>query len=273
MADIYGYRPQAVARDLLAIGSVAGFLLVIHAVVPQAIRNQLAFHHGQLDPVSMYTSGFVHHDTSHLLGNVAGYVAPTVVAYGLCVQARARRWFRLTFVSFLLVLPGLVSLTSYVALGIRYPSINPVTRGFSGVGAAFVGFVLTALVVALGSEYGRPAAQYVGLAIWLWLLVEISVIYSGTLLLPVAAIASLGWGFCGWGLVAEGHGRSLFRGDAGQLATIGLVSLLLSVFVFVLFPAELVNGGAVTNVFAHAAGFLYGILGSSLTYGLTFHDP
>ncbi|WP_157526093.1 hypothetical protein [Halorientalis sp. IM1011] len=36
-------------------------------------------------------------------------------------------------------------------------------------------------------------------------------------------------------------------------------------FVSVLFPPEIVEDGTVTNIFAHAAGFLYGIGGAAVT--------
>lgn len=271
MGDVEGYPRAAVVRDLVMVSSVAGLLVAIHVLVPPATRDQLAFHHGRVDIVSMFTSAFVHDDSRHLLGNVAGYLAPTVVAYGLCLQARARRWFFLTTGTFLAGLPVLVSATSYVALSYRYPGINPVTRGFSGVGAAFMGFVLVALVAVIARAYGTRVAGFVGLAIWLWLLVALSVIYSGLEPL-VGLLAAVGWSLCGWGLVRTTRGPLDLRRIRAQMESIlsvGLIVVLLTLFVVVLFPADPVNGDAVTNVVAHAAGFGYGIIGSALTLVLT----
>ncbi|MFD1587644.1 hypothetical protein ACFR9U_11665 [Halorientalis brevis] len=271
MDDIYGYSPRAVSRDLALISLVAVVLVVIHVAVPPGGRARFAFNHDSLDPVTVVTSPFVHVDDAHLFGNLAGYVASTVVAYGLCLKARERRWFHLTFASFLVVLPATVSLTSYAILGWLYPAIDPITRGFSGVGAAFTGFVLIAVLVVVRTEYGWLTAQYLGLAVWLWLLLELFLIYGGDTLGVALAVAGLGWAFCGWGLIDE-HGttdiRDGLRRAADDVLTVGVVVWLLTLFVVVLFPAEPVGDGSVTNVFAHAAGMGYGLAGSGLTYRL-----
>lgn len=269
MEERYGYSPRTVRRDLALISAVAGVLVVIHLAFPPAVRTQLAFDHETLDPVTVFTSVFVHLDATHLLGNLAGYLASAVVAYGLCLLARERRWFLVTFVGFLAVLPLVVSLTSYAILGLLYPVIDPVTRGFSGVGAAFGGFVLIATMVVVEADHGWLTAQYVGMAVWLWLLLELFLIYGGELLPVVLVIAILGWTFCGWGLVDEYDGTDVsdgLRRATDELLIVVLVTLLLSLFVLVLFPADPVNGDTVTNVFAHAAGFAYGLAGSGLTY-------
>ena len=112
-------------------------------------------------------------------------------------------------------------------------------------------------------------AQYVGLAVWLWLLLELFLIYGGDTLGVALAVAALGWTFCGWGLLDEYSGTGLRDGlqrAADDVLTVGIVIWLLTLFVIVLFPAEPVSGGTVTNVFAHAAGFGYGLAGSGLTY-------
>jgi len=269
MEEIYGYSPRAIGRDLALISVVAGLLVAIHLAVPSGERARFAFNHDTLDPVTVVTSAFVHIDDEHLIGNLAGYIASTALAYALALKARERRWFLLTFGSFLVVLPALVSLSSYAILGWLYPLIDPITRGFSGVGAAFAGFVLIAVLVDVRTEYGWLTAQYVGLAVWLWLLLELFLIYGGDTLVVALAVAALGWAFCGWGLIDEYSGTDLFDGlrrAADDVLTVGLVIWLLTLFVIVLFPAEPVSDGTVTNVFAHAAGFGYGLAGSGLTY-------
>jgi membrane associated rhomboid family serine protease len=263
-------RSRLVARDLGLIGAVAVVLVWIHVAVPAAVRTRLAFRHETVDPISLYTSAFVHLDLPHLLGNVAGYVAAALVAYGLCVQVGHRRWFRVTFAGFLLVLPVVVSLTSYAVIGLLYPAIDPVSRGFSGVGAGFAGFVFVALLATLNRVYDYRLAGYTGLAIWLLLLFEVYLIYVGDVTLPVGGLFLVGWGACLWGIGRTATATAVFtpprtRLELLQVMQVVLVVVLLVSFVSVLFPPQIVEDGAVTNVFAHAAGFLYGIGGAALT--------
>ncbi|RXK49055.1 rhomboid family intramembrane serine protease [Halorientalis pallida] len=263
-------RYRTALRDLGLIGTVAAVLVWIHLALPPAVRTRMAFRHESLDPVSLYTSAFVHLDVAHLAGNVAGFVAAALVAYGLCVQVGHRRWFRVTFAGFLLVLPVAVSLTSYAVIGLLYPGIEPVSRGFSGVGAAFAGFVFVALLSALNRLYDYRVAGYSGLAIWLLLLFEVYLIYVGDVTPVVGGLFAVGWVACLVGIGRESTGpatvtRRRSRLELIQLAQALLVVALLVSFVSVLFPPDIVEGGAVTNVFAHAAGFLYGVGGAALT--------
>ncbi|WP_247009154.1 hypothetical protein [Halorientalis litorea] len=271
MADVYGYARETVVRDLLAVGAVAALLVVVHVGVSPAERATLAFDHGTLDVAALYTSTVVHVDASHLLNNTSGYLTAAVVTYGLCLRARSREWFLRTFVGLLVALPPLVGLTSYTILGWQFTGFDPVTRGFSGVAAGFVGFLFVALVATLRVEYGRRAGWYLGAAVWLLLLGEVSVIYGGRYTAPTVALVAVGWAVCGWVVVGE-RGRptvdtvvQALGGDAVQLS---LAVLLLSSFVVVLFPADIVGDGSVTNVFAHAAGLCYGVLGATLSLGV-----
>ena len=254
-------------EDGILIGGVAFLLVVVHLTVPDTVRARYAFDHGSLDPVTVFTSAFVHIDGQHLLGNVTGFVAAAALAYGLALQIDRRDWFRATFALYLLVLPIVVSLTSYALLSWRYPGIDPVTQGFSGIGAAFVGFVFVAFVAVLRRAFGSRSALFVGLAVWLLLLLEVYVIYAGTLTLAVGVAVAIGWGCSLWGLLGE---LELAEGElAGVWQPVGYVVtvvVLLTLFVAVLFPRRVVADGTVTNVFAHASGLLYGIVGASLAY-------
>ena len=273
MAEPYGYTRRELGRDLALVWSVGVVLVVVHLLVPAPERARLAFDHTRFDAVSLYTSAFVHVDGAHLLGNLAGYLATTTVAYGLCLQAGARRWFRLTVVSFLVGLPAVLGVTNYALLGMLYPGIDPITRGFSGVGAAFTGYVLLALLEVVRTTHGRLQAAYVGLALWLWLLLEVFLIYGGAYLPVALALAALGWLFSAWGLRAAGDGERVVEGlrRAGDAVwTVVLVGLLLTFVVLALFPADPVDGGTVTNVVAHAAGFGYGLAGAGLTHRVVY---
>lgn len=261
-----GTSGRRLVTDGVLVGSVAVLLGGIHLLVPPAVRAHFAFDHSHLDPITVYTSAFVHLDWAHLLGNVAGYLAAAALAYGLAIQIGRRRWFHVTFTVYLLVLPVVVSVTSYVLLAWQFPGIDPVTRGFSGVGAGFVGFAFVAFVAGLRRAFGERPALFVGLAVWLLLVLEVYVIYAGAVTLAVAGLVAVGWGCCLWGLLGE---FDLVAVDwtrrwpaIGQTVT---VVILLALFVAVLFPHRIVADGAVINVFAHASGLLYGMAGAGLT--------
>lgn len=272
MTDVYGYARRAVLGDLLLVGGVAAALVAVHATVPPSAREGLALRLDALDPVALYTSSLVHVDLPHLTNNVAGYVAAALAAHGLCLRARGRRWFHRTFLALLVVLPVAVGVTSHAVLSWVAPGLDGVTRGFSGVGAGFAGFLFVALVAALRREYGHRAGTAVGVALWLLLLLELSVIYAGGLTPGPTVLVLAGWALCGRVVVAE-RGRptgdtvpELVGGDAVQYT---VAAALLAVFVPVLFPQTIVRDGAVTNVFAHAAGFCYGLVLAVLTHAVT----
>lgn len=256
-------------QDGLLIGGVAFVLALVHVTVPAPVRARYAFDHGSVEVVTLFTSAFVHIDGQHLLGNLTGYVAAAALAYGLTLQTDRRDWFRVTFAVFLFVLPVVVSLTSYALLDWRYPGIEPITRGFSGVGAGFVGFVYVAFVVGLRRAFGTRMAVFVGLAVWLLLLLEVYVVYAGALTLTVAGAIAVGWGCCLWGLLGEVELTEVeFASAWPPVGHVVTVTLMLVLFVAVLFPRRVVTDGAVTNVFAHATGLLYGIAGASTTYAV-----
>jgi len=259
--------PRVVTRRQLLVdaGAIAGtalFIVALHVFLPAELQARLAFDYAEFDPLTLYTSAFVHTDDGHLLGNVGGFLAAAVTAYLLCAIADRRYWFRLTFVAFLVVLPVIVNLLSYAYVTTQISGATPVSRGFSGVAAAFAGFVLAALVQALAREYSRPTARYLGLAVFLLLQFEVYVIYSGGLSVPVVGMLLVGWTLCTWGVLADDRlpvtekPWNEVRADAVWVVLV--VALLVS-SVASLFPAQVVADGSIRNVFAHGAGFLLGL--------------
>jgi hypothetical protein len=262
MAELFGLQPRAVGRDLSPVGVVATLLVLVHVALPPAMRTRLANDHADLDVPSLFTSAYVHLDTAHLLGNLAGFLTAALVAYGLCVRMGRRRWFRVTVVALVVVLPPLVSATSFLLLGRLHAGLAPVSRGFSGVGAGFAGFVLVALGRFVGTRHGAAMGRYLWVAVWTGLLLEVSVIYGTDLLVVAVALAAATWGLVTVAVLAEYRVQSvrrrLRRARADVLVTVVVVALL-ALLVVVLFPANVVRDNAVTNVVAHAAGFCFGV--------------
>jgi len=254
-------------REIGALVAVPVFLAAIHFFIPGAIQGQLAFSHERFSVYTLVTAAYVHAGQAHLLGNVAGYLLAAVYAYMLCVAVDERRWFWRTFVLFLVALPILVSLTSYVVFSTWFPEASPISRGFSGVVAGFAGFLLVALAVYVRKRYSTELGGVVGVSLFLVLMATIDFIYSGRVRLSVGGLVAAGIALQVGSYVwqAEVDLDELDRRRVAQdIGAVVLVFAVLGYIVVSMFPADIVQGGSTTNIIAHAMGFLFGVSGSIL---------
>lgn len=247
--------------DACLLSLLAWVLVGIHVLAPSSVRAQLAFDHGAFVFWTLWTHAYVHDGWSHLLQNVGGFGVIAGVAYFLCRGLNARRWFWVSVMAFLVVLPVLVSLSSYVLLGVFAPAATPVERGFSGVVAGFAGLVFVAFLVWMNREFGLAVTQAIGQMAVLLMLWEVSVIYAGWIDVRVTVLVAFGLALS-WVLLLravswrDAWGRREAWWTELQLA-FGVGIVLLTVVV-ALFPADPVSGGTFTNIFAHGAGFVLG---------------
>jgi hypothetical protein len=166
----------------------------------------------------------------------------------------------------------LVNLTSMTLWGMAYAGDLPPSRGFSGVVAAFGGFLAVALLVSLRRVYSRLTVLYVGQFVLLVVLAELLVIYADSPPLLGGALAILAVGLVGVGIVRHAYpgglpqDRSEWVSLVGAVLEVGLVVLMLSVLVYGLFPVQLVADGSLTNVFAHLSGLVWGAVVSRWGY-------
>jgi membrane associated rhomboid family serine protease len=256
--------PRAVATDLALVAVVPAVLVGVHLFLPPGVRDGLAFRHGVLAPSTFLTGAYVHLDDAHLWGNLTGYAIASLYAYGLAVQAGRRRWFRVTFLALVVVLPVPVHAASALAFDAVAPHLDPVSRGFSGVVGGFVGFVFVAFVGFVRSRYGRRRAVAAGAAVAILLLLEVDAIYRGVRR-PTVALALVGAVVIAATARRTAAGSTTPREPAHPVGD-GLVALLvvavLAALVYNLFPppGALVTDGGVTGVVAHAAGVLGGVV-------------
>lgn len=248
--------------DAVALTAVGVLLLGIHLLVPASLQELLAFDHANVEPWAVYTAAFVHNSNIHLLGNLLGYGVGAAVAYSLCIQQDRRRWFWLTTGAFLTLLPILTNLTSYLAL--QSLGLEPTSRGFSGVVAGFAGFVLVALARDLADRYEASVGQSVGQAMFILLLFEVAVIYAGVPSLSITGLVAVGVGLSLVQLGRRGY-RAEWNDQQLQQVLVdfvfsALIVVLLAAFVWVLFPANITSSGGTTNIIAHGAGFVWGVV-------------
>ncbi|AXG11593.1 hypothetical protein [Haloplanus rubicundus] len=261
--------PRSLALDATLLLSIPLLLTAIHFLAPTTLQQALVFDHTRFNGYTLLTAAYVHASNTHLVSNLVGYGLTATYTYALCLFVDERRWFRRTLPIHLVALPVLVNLTSYAIFQLQYPDADPVSRGFSGVVGGLGGFLLVALYVFVKKRHDGQLAYAVGLTIFLLLMQLIDLRYAGGFRASVTGLVLLGSGLVF--VQYARHGVEVPDGKARRDAVItagavGLVGVVLGVLILGLFPeAEaLVEGGSFTNVFAHAAGFVWGIALSKL---------
>jgi hypothetical protein len=267
MADSSNHHILALDATLLL--SIPVFLAAIHFLIPSTLQQALVFDHTRFNIYTLLTAAYVHASDTHLFSNLVGYALTAIYTYALCLFVDERQWFRRTLQIHLVAPPILVNLTSYAIFQLQYPDADPVSRGFSGVVGGLGGFLLVALYVFVKKRHDGQLAWAVGLTIFLLLMQLIDLRYAGGFRASVTGLVLLGSG-----LVFVQYARSGVEvpdGEARRDAVItagavGLVGVVLGVLILGLFPESeaLVEGGTFTNVFAHAAGFLWGVALASI---------
>lgn len=247
--------------DAGSVVTVAALLAGIHVLVPAGVRATFVLEYARPDPFHAFTAAYVHLTDAHLLGNLTGLLAGGAWAILVSRLADERRWFRLSFLAYLTLLPVAVGMSGAALVGQEITS-----RGFSGVVAGLGGFGLVGVAVVLHRAFGvdRWLAWDVAAGLVVVLAVEILWLVTGTVttrmgLLLVGAYAvtlvpvANAWRRGGWPRTREG-----WRRLAGAVVTTVLLAALLVAFVAGLFPTELGRSGSVTNILGHYLGLVYG---------------
>ncbi|SDZ87789.1 hypothetical protein SAMN04488065_0954 [Haloplanus vescus] len=256
---------RSITLDATALLSIPLLLIAIHFLTPTTLQNLLVFDHTRFNIYTLLTAAYVHASNLHLYSNLLGYGLTATYTYALCLDVDELPWFRRTLPLHLIALPILVNLTSYAIFQFQYPEADPVSRGFSGVVGGLGGFLLVALYVFVKERHDGELAYAIGLVVFLLLMQLIDLRYAGGFRSSVTGLVVLG------GLLVfvpyVRNGVEIPDGAARREAVItagavGLVGVVLGVLILGLFPDSeaLVEGGTFTNVFAHAAGFVWGII-------------
>ncbi|WP_226040352.1 hypothetical protein [Natrinema sp. DC36] len=256
--------------DAALMVSVGLLLTAIQLFVPESAKAVLAFNHSEFNIWGLYTAAYIHTNFTHLLNNLTAYSMAAAYTYWLCSAVNTRQWFRRTFAALLVVLPPLITFTSYLILKISFSGTLPPERGFSGVASGFGGFLLVALVIYLRKHYNPALGNIIGAAVVFLLLIEISFIYTGRIDPLIVGLSLFGVVlmvvFYLWEHDIKSNIDSVTLQAFKPTILGGLVVLVLTYFVFAMFPTAIVENGNFRNIFAHAAGFIWGALFALITW-------
>ncbi|WP_435183005.1 hypothetical protein [Halobellus sp. EA9] len=251
--------------NYILLAAVPILLAAIHFLTPGTFQQALAFDHTRFKGYTLLTAAYVHASDAHLYNNLIGYALAATYTYALCLTVDELSWFRYTFLIHLLTLPILVNLISYAIFATLYPEAEPVSRGFSGVVSGLVGFLLVALYVFVRKRHSREVGYATGLITLLLLMQLIDLRYAGNFrpvvmgLIALASLLVLSPYFRG-GIEFPDKEKRKYTGLS--IGAVAVVSFILAYLILKLFPeaGAIIKDGAFTNIFAHAAGFLWGIL-------------
>ncbi|QZP37769.1 hypothetical protein [Halobaculum magnesiiphilum] len=249
-------------ENIALLIAVPALLALIHFTTPSPLQQQLVFDHASLDLITFLTASYVHASNAHLYGNIVGYLLGALYAFALALFVGRLTWFRRAFAANLLFVPILVHAADYVIWSTQYPEAEIVSRGFSGVAAAFTGTLLVALYVYVDERHGSSAAYAVAVSLFLLLMQLIDLRYAGGFRLEVAGVVAAGITLVGGSVVWERLGDlEVGREELVSGGLVVLVAVVLGYIVFMLFPtpSSIVNGSGITNVYAHASGLLAGL--------------
>lgn len=249
--------------DSGAILAVPVLLASVHFLVPGSVRDQLAFYHGSFDVLGLYTSAFVHVSVQHLLNNITAYLLAGGASYLLAAAIQSRDWFRRTFVVYLVVLPPLVTLSSYAFFQVVAASPE-VGRGFSGVSSGVAGLLLVATTMYVRDRFGDALANVFGVWLAIAVALQIFYIYAGRLDPVVLGLAAIGLlvplALEARTLELEFVPDRVTWEEVYYAAVVGLAVFVLGGLVSAMFPAQIVRDGMAVNIVGHYGGFVWGAL-------------
>jgi membrane associated rhomboid family serine protease len=259
------HRPVLV--DFLVLLAIPAILTVIHVSLPDATYNQLVFTYGNPNWITVWTAAVLHASNTHLASNVLGYLAAIGAVYDLYqreIQDRRRFW--ITIAVLLVIIPPITKLVDYVVLyqAAGVLAAEATSKGFSGVASAFGGMLLATIGLFAADEYNT--------------VIGVNVI--SLILLGAAAVFAAGNGFFTpriagaivVGLALEsillvsttdlrqpGSLRDHVTEHRENIVQIAAYGGIVCIFLYGIVPIDFVQSGYVTNVLAHAVGFLIGV--------------
>ena len=266
MRRVAGLPVYLLVVDLVVLAAIPGILVAVHFGVPAA-HEMLAFDHGRVRGYTLLTTAYVHGSDAHLYSNLVAYALIVWFPYLLSVSTDDRRWFYWVTATLLVVVPVLTSLTNYLVLGLMYPSVVPISLGFSSVIAGLIGLYLVSIMRLVADHYSWHLAGLTGLSLGVEVIQIAAVRYDPRLTvgsLAVLVTAGLvvtrrdGWQeriSIAWAAIQE-------RTVVIQVLFVVLLAVNAGVYIRWLFPRpeQFVRDAGVINVVGHTTGLACGVV-------------
>ncbi len=246
--------------DFVALAVVPVALVAVH-LLPETVQSTLVLDRGSPTPVTMFTSHFVHADYLHFRGNLVAYFLVMVPTYLLCLLSGEGRRFWTYFLVLIAVFPFLLSAMDLAIFG-----RHGLNRGFSGLNAAFLGFLPVALTVFLKRKVNTGFELRHSLVLFSLYPLMVPLIYwkgrpvDAALLAAIALLLT----YFLHRVVAEVGTDSLretLREIQSKPRVFFLVCMSIGIFITgvpAMFPTTLVERGNTVNIYIHHLGFALG---------------
>ena len=243
-------------RDLLLMAVVPVVLTGVF-LLPKSVQQGLILDFQNVSVFNLFSYGFVHRGPGHYAGNLVSYVTLALPAYLLCVLGQEKRFFRYTWLSFVLLFPPVIALIELAS-----PVSPSTTAGFSGVASAFLGFLAISLVLFLCNRVSKEIQTAHAVVLYLVAAGIVSLTYSGVSGLTIGTFAAtmLLVAFYVYRIGVEEVKRVFSDISVMQ----GHLELVLFAFLFFLasptmiFPANISRAGGTVDIFAHYLGLTLG---------------
>lgn len=260
--------PRSIERvvDISILVAIPALLTSIHFLLPASVYENLVFTFDNANPVTAWTTAYLHESPRHLYDNLAGYATAIGFTYYLyAAELQRRRLFWTTVAVLLAVTPFVTTAIDYIIL-YQYAGLlaaSGTSVGFSGIVSAFGGMLFAGIGGFVAAEYDAWDALHTVLLITLAALGALTTINS--ILTPtIAVLLSIGFILLGVQLVPAAVIRSpaqrsnYLRQHAGTATTVVVCGTVVCVLVVGMLPLNVVQNGSFVNILAHTTGFIFG---------------
>lgn len=236
---------------VIAFAAIPITLLLI-SVLPPQMKSSMVLHLESPTIWQAYLTNFIHAGFHHLMNNVVSYLFIMMVLLPLSVLADWKRELLYASLFFLIGVPFLVS---YYSISTLAETPVETVVGFSGVGAAFLGFIPVALFAYLHNEVSQTIRLNQSLCL---VALELALVLYSWSSLSVSSVLLFVLGTLGVGLLywqTRGEWSTVLEDNAK------IFLVVVTVLVFFSVPFQiLVDVDAGTNVYGHFIGFVAGFL-------------
>jgi len=250
----------AILLFLLAIPLIS----LIVFVQPNNFQEALITKSNDLNPLTFFTSVFVHADLGHLLGNLLIFLIFGFALYFVCKIADKEKSYLYSLILLVTLVPLLFNAIFAIMASLIF-QVNVNAFGLSLVVAGCMGLVIPSLRALLKSELenARISSHF---SFGLFLLTCSFVMYSYTSslsnLIVFVALTICGslFSFFAFFKLARNIPKEDNKKEKRNLLLTVLILFLYFVFLGSLFPANIISSqGSVVNIFAHYFGLFVGL--------------